>query len=191
MSTSNLPAGRRAPTPAVENAYAQARRGSWDAVVDSWLRDRALLVACSRYRRPGSLWTFLHQAGHFGQEPAIRMLIVVGASTTAVGADGATPAQAARRRGHACIADLLEHAAEGADSIWAAPEDPALLPSSHLWGEARERTAREDMAVAYGGGRAVILAGRCYYADSFDRALIGWHGTYDLPLDMGGYTLIH
>ena len=64
------------------------------------------------------------------------------------------------------------------------------MPSSHLWGEARECTAREDMAVAYGGGRAVILAGRCYYADSFDRALIGWHGTYDPPLDMGGYTLI-
>lgn len=39
------------------------------------------------------------------------------APTPAVGADGATPAQAARRRGHACIADLLEHAAEGADSI--------------------------------------------------------------------------
>lgn len=112
------------------------------------------------------------------------------APTPAVGADGATPAQAARRRGHACIADLLEHAAEGADSIWAAPEDPALLPSSHLWGEARECTAREDMVIAYGGGRAVIRVGRCYYADSFDRALIGWHAAYDPPLDMGGYTLI-
>ena len=46
------------------------------------------------------------------------------------------------------------------------------------------------MVVAYGGGRTVIRVGRRYYADSFDRALIGWHGTYDPPLDMGGSTLV-
>lgn len=166
----------------VERAYALARSGRWDAVLESWACDRALLVACSRYRRPGSLWTFLHQAAHFGQEPAIRVLIAAGASTAA---EGDTPAQAARRRGHFRIADLLDHAARGAEGLWQAPSDPGFLPSSSLFEEARERTANANMIIAYGGGRVSIPAGQRHHTDSFDRVLVGWHGTYDPPRTTG------
>lgn len=174
----------------IAQAYALARRGSWDALRKMWSNDRELLIACSRYRKPGSRWTFLHQAAYFGQEPAIRDLIAVGASTTFAGTDDTTPAAAARRRGHHCIADLIEHAARGAEALWGPPKDPALLPASCLWSEARERLAERNLIFAYAGSTASVPAGKRYYVDSFGRALIGWHGTYNPPKDMGGYSLL-
>jgi uncharacterized protein len=37
------------------------------------------------------------------------------------------------------------------------------------------------MKVAYGGGVVVIPLGAKYFVDSFERTVVGWHGTYDPP----------
>ena len=50
--------------------------------------------------------------------------------------------------------------------------------------------AAAEMRVAYGGGSVVIPAGTRYFADALGRTLVGWHGTYNPPADMGGYSCI-
>jgi hypothetical protein len=46
------------------------------------------------------------------------------------------------------------------------------------------------MAVAYGGAVISIPKGAVYYADSFGRVLIGWHGTYSPPRGMDGEPMV-
>ncbi len=41
------------------------------------------------------------------------------------------------------------------------------------------------MRLVYGGVVITIPAGSRYHVDSFERVLIGFHGTYDPPSDMG------
>jgi uncharacterized protein len=46
------------------------------------------------------------------------------------------------------------------------------------------------MRVAYAGTVVVIPPRARYYADSLERILIGWHGTYDLPRGMDGEPMV-
>ncbi|KAG2499677.1 hypothetical protein HYH03_002612 [Edaphochlamys debaryana] len=145
----------------------------------------------SRYAKPTSGWTLLHQAGYWGNVEAARRLVQLGASITAVAKDGETPAQAARNRGHKELAALLEEAARGAKGpLWGPPTNPTLLPSSCSWSQARAQRAAKDLQVAYGGGVVHIAKGRRYYVDAMGRVLVGWHGTYDPPTGMDGEPMI-
>ena len=43
----------------------------------------------------------------------------------------------------------------------------------------------------YAGGVVRIRpGGDTYYVDKAGAVLVGWHGTYDPPCDMGGYAMI-
>ena len=64
------------------------------------------------------------------------------------------------------------------------------LPSSDRWSEGNPHTASEILLVQYGKRPIEIPAGSLYFTDNNGRILIGWHGTYDPPLDMGGSSLI-
>ena len=46
------------------------------------------------------------------------------------------------------------------------------------------------MRVAYAGGVITIRQGSRHFVDSFDRTLIGWHGTYDPPSGMDDAALL-
>ena len=47
------------------------------------------------------------------------------------------------------------------------------------------------MTIKYGGGHVDIPAGGRYYVDSFERVLVGWHGSYDPPCGMDDYPMIN
>ena len=174
----------------ITRAYETAKAKRWDELLTAWSRDPAQARACSRFRKSTIGWTFLHQAAYFGHEVACRALIRVGAAVAKRSVNGETAAGVAKRRGHAALAAVLRRAAAGARSVWSAPTDPDLLPCSCLWGEAVERRASQAMQVAYAGGVVDIPAGRRYYADSFERVLIGWHGSYDPPCGMDDRSMV-
>ena len=168
----------------VERIYAKAKSGRWDGVWPSLAGERELAVACSRYAKPSSGWTFLHQAAHADNEVAVRGLIRLGASLSARSKDGETPRDVAAARDHAALAAVMREAEAGAGELWQPSPTSDLLPSSCAWSESSERRAWRELRVSYGGGCVVIPAGARYYVDSFDRIVIGWHGTYDPPGDM-------
>lgn len=174
----------------IEETYAQAKRGEWGKVLSAWNQIPLLARRCSRYSKPSSGWTFLHQAAYFGREDACRELIRLGAHVSKPSLDRKTTADVAHERGHSALAGLLQKASEGHDSLWAAPEDTDLLPSSCLWSEAKESRATEMLLVAYGGGLVQIPVHSRYFVDSFDRAIVGWHGSYDPPYGMDGYSMV-
>jgi len=175
----------------IEDAYEQVKMGNWDAVFVSWSRDPVFARRCAHFVKASSGWTFLHQAAFFGYEHACRKLIGLGAPVTANARNGQTPIDVAKSQGHDDIVHLLEHAASSAKApVWKPPADASTLPSSSLWDEAVEKHAKEDMLVSYGGGIVGIRQGDQYFTDSFGRVLVGWHGTYDPPCDMGGYSMI-
>lgn len=64
---------------AIERAYEEAKRGDWEQVLSTWRQAPHLAQECSRYQKPSSGWTFLHQAAYFGHEVACRELIRLGA----------------------------------------------------------------------------------------------------------------
>ncbi|MGC6770321.1 hypothetical protein [Enterococcus sp. LJL51] len=75
--------------------------------------------------------------------------------------------------------------------LWTPPaSNSGIRPASNKWDEAAERTATEEFKVAYGGGIVNVKKGSTYYVDTKDRVLVGWHGTYDPPRDMGGYSIL-
>jgi len=196
----------------MELAYDYAKEGRWDQVIARWEQFPVLARRCSRYRKPSSGWTFLHQAAYFGNEAACRLLIrwgarighAAGATADTGGSSsssgngggsgnssaGQTSADVAEERGHATLARLLRAANLDDRKLYAAPTDDDLLPSSCHWDEATERRAAEPMLVNYGGGIVKIPKGSRHFVDAFDRTLIGWHGTFNPPLDMGGYSCI-
>lgn len=175
----------------IDDLYQRAKLGAWDLVLAAWARDESLAAACAHYATPSSGWTFLHQAAHHGQEPACRRLIGLGASLDAEGHDRLRPVGVARRRGHPLVAGMLEHAASGArPPLWAPPEEPGVRPSSCLWSEATPRTAAHEFPVAYAGTTTAVRAGCTYYVDSFDRVLVGWHGTTSPPRGMDGDSMV-
>lgn len=176
------------PSP-VEQMYGLAKAGSWSVVRAAWAKDEALAMACARYVRTGSGWTFLHQAAYFGVEPACRDLVRVGADLAARAKDGARPADVAAAHGSPAISAFLAHAIVDGD-LWQPSPDAALYPSSPFWDQASERRSVRAMAVAYGGGVVRIGVGARHYVDSAERTLVGWHGTFDPPRGMDGEALI-
>jgi hypothetical protein len=174
----------------IERCYRDAKNGNWSGVIASWRRAPNIASQCSRYRKPTSLWTFLHQAAYFGHETACRELIQLGAAVTLLSREKQTAADVAEERKHAALAELLRKACHSADSLWSPSKDPSLLPSSSSWDEATERQASEAMRVAYGGGIVDIPQGSRYFVDSFERTLVGWHGTYAPPCGMDGESMI-
>lgn len=172
------------------NAYDQAKSGDWDYVLAEWKEIPLLARRCSRFQKKSSGWTFLHQAAYFGHETACRELIRLGAAAGIISRSGKTAADVSQEQGYAILASILQRATQEVDSLWVTSTDPDLLPSSSLWEEARECRAKEVMLVIYGGGVVRIPNGARYFADSFERALIGWHGTYDPPCGMDGESIV-
>lgn len=66
----------------------------------------------------------------------------------------------------------------------------AIVPCSGRYAEAVEMRAATRIEVAYGGGVVHVPQGARYYVDATGGILVGWHGTYDPPLDMDGVTLV-
>ena len=173
----------------VERLYAEAKSGRWESVWLALAGEPELAAACSRYVKPSSGWTFLHQAAYAGNEPAVRVLLRLGAPLSAQSKEQATARAVAGQRGHAALEALMRHAEVGAADLWE-PTAADLLPSSCAWAERTERRAWRELRVGYGGGCVVIPAGGRYYVDSFERILVGWHGTYDPPAGMDGESML-
>jgi len=174
----------------VERLYEAAKSGHWGEVLAAFADDRQLAGRCSRYAKPSSGWTFLHQAAFFGDEGAVRALIKLGASLTKKSNDGETPVGVAKKKGHVELSKLMETAAESGTHLWEPSPDPELLPSSSAWDEGVVRHAARGMKVAYGGGVVEIRAGGRYFVDSFERVLVGWHGSYNPPCGMDTEPMI-
>lgn len=174
----------------IDEAYQTAKSGDWDRLLSEWENSAVLAKRCSRYAKPGSSWSFLHQAAYFGNERACRTLIGLGASTEAKTHDSRTPADIAAQRGHHELAALLRSASTGGDSLWAPPIDPDVLASSNRWIEATEAKASTELFVAYGGGLVRIPKGSTYFTDTLSRVLVGWHGSFNPPCGMDGESMI-
>lgn len=173
----------------IERAFDSARAGNWAQVLEAWQMDQKLARACSRYWEKSSDWTFLHLAARDGQKDVCRELIRQGANGMLHTLEMQNAAEIAWQYGHLELGNLLQRATDSMGSLWKPVHDPDLLPSSNLWEEAVERRATASMRVAYGGGVVNIPAGSRYYVDSFERTLIGWHGSYDPPSGMDGMPM--
>jgi hypothetical protein len=174
----------------IDDAYEKAKRGDWDQVISDWSEVPILAQRCSKYQKPSSGWTFLHQAAYFGHEAACRELIRLGAQVGRLSSKGEAPADVSQRRGYSALTLLLRRAFQEEDSLWGAPKEPGLIPSSNLWNEAAVRYTTEVMLVVYGGRAIKIPMGSRYFVDSFGRTLIGWHGTYDPPCGMDAKPMV-
>ena len=174
----------------IESAYVTAKSGEWDRLLSEWEQSPLLAKRSSRYTKPGSLWTFLHQAAYFGNEQACRVLIRVGASIEALTHDSLTPSEVAVQKGHHELGTFLRNASIGKDSLWEPPIDPDVLPSSNRWREATEARADTELFIAYGGGVVRIPKGAPYFTDSLSRVLIGWHGSFNPPSGMDGESML-
>ena len=170
----------------VVSAYEKSKKGEWHQLVNDWEQFPTLAKRCSRYKKPSSGWTFLHQAAYFGNEDVCRLLIRLGASIGVRSSDGETASEIAKKNGHIALADWLAREVFTEDNLWAPPVDPDALPSSGKWGEAIKCRASEPMLVSYAGGLVKIPRDQTYYEDSLGRILVGWHGSYDPPCGMDG-----
>lgn len=174
----------------IEEIYGQAKIGRWQKVLSEWKDYPVIAKRCSRYENKTSGWSFLHQAAYFGDARACRELIRLGASADKPSRDGKTAVDVALEKGFFELADLLRRSLHDEGSLWSSSTDSDLRPSSDRWEEAREHCAREAILVAYAGGVVKIPLGARYFADSFGRVLIGWHGTYDPPCGMDGCSML-
>ena len=174
----------------ISQIYEQAKNGDWDSVMSQWMQEPLLGRLCSLYQAPSSGWTFLHQAAYFGHEAACIELIRLGGSSARQSAKGKSAIEVAREHGHSELALLLDRSSFEDRSLWSVPSNPALLPSSNLFQEGNEHRASTLMLVAYAGGVVQIPSEARYYADSFGRPLIGWHGTFDPPCGMDGESML-
>lgn len=168
--------------------YDVAKSGDWDRVLSKMSRDPTLAATCSRYVKPTSGWTFLHQAAYFDHDPAVRALVGLGSALDARSQDGQTPIDVAERRGHQGLTQSMRDAVP--DELWKPHASPDVRPSSNVWREAEPRRTQLGLMVGYGGKAIQIPPGSRYYVDSFERILIGFHGMFDPPLDMGSYPCI-
>lgn len=72
--------------------------------------ERELAAACSRYVKPSSKWTFLHQAAYAGNEAAVRGLVRLGSRLAVKSKDNETAREIASKRGHTALASLIADA---------------------------------------------------------------------------------
>lgn len=175
-------------TMTAENVYDVAKSGRWDRVLSEMARDSVLSASCSRYVKPTSGWTFLHQAAYFGHELGVRAMVGLGAKLDARSADGQSPGDVAESRGHVALAKILRDAVP--PEPWAPPESADVRPSSNAWREAEPRRTPLGLLVAYAGATIHVPPGSRYYVDSFERILVGWHGTFSPPCGMDGEPLV-
>lgn len=175
---------------AIEQAYETAKSGHWDRLLSEWAASNTLVAGCSRYTKPGSSWSFLHQAAYFGNQQACLALIGQGASTEVLTHDSRTPAEVAEHRGHHELAAFLRNASMGRGTLWAPSMDPDTLPSSNRWKEATQTQADAGLLVAYGGGLVKIAKGTPHFVDALGRVLVGWHGTFNPPRGMDGESML-
>lgn len=174
----------------VEQAYEAAKSGHWDRLLSMWADFDVLAKHCSRFTKPGSGWSFLHQAAYFGNQQACRALIGQGASTEALTHGSRTPAEVAEHKGHHELAVFLRNASMGRGTLWAPSMDPDTLPSSNRWEEATQTQADAGLLVAYGGGLVKIAKGTPHFVDALGRVLVGWHGTFNPPCGMDGESML-
>lgn len=169
---------------------AEAKAGKWDSVLSEWEQFPVIAKRCSRYQKPTSGWTFLHQAAYFGEERVCRILVRLGASIGAQSSVGETASEVARKKGWTTLASWLERATPDPEGFWVPSADPDILPSSCSWSEAVKCRASESMLVSYAGSFVCIPCGQHYYEDSLGRVLVGWHGSYDPPCGMDDNPMI-
>lgn len=143
----------------VEESYSLAKSGQWRRVLGLWIDAPVLANRCSRYCKPGSSWTFLHQAAYFNHQEACRLLILRGAMVDALNRDERTPADIASEKGHHETERFLRRASLGPNSPWAPSPDPEFLPASDLWLEALEAEAQSDLFTAHNGNTTRIAKG--------------------------------
>lgn len=174
----------------VERLSALAKAARWADVWQALAGEHELAAACSRYAKPSSGWSFLHQAAHAGDEASARTLVRLGAALSLRARDEQTAADVARQRGHHELARVLDRADERARGLWAPPQHRAHVPSSSAWDEATERRAWRELQVAYADGVRVIPAGARHFVDPFGRMLLGWHGSFDPPAGMDGESML-
>jgi len=165
-----------------EDLYEVAKSGEWDRVLSKMSRDSTLAAACGRYVKPTSGWTFLHQAAYFGHELGVRALVGLGATLDAQSQDGESPIDVAERRGHRALAEIMRDAVP--HELWAPHASSDVRPSSNAWHQAEPRRTPLGLTVGYGGKMIEIPPGSRYYVDSFERVLVGWHGTFNPPYGM-------
>ncbi|AGO82442.1 Ankyrin repeat domain containing protein [Pandoravirus dulcis] len=181
-----LPSGHGVPTTtpadgAIDQMYLRAKAGKWDKVLGALDADVGLAKKAAAYARPGSGWTFVHQAAFWGREDACRALLKRGAAPSATTNDALSPHAVARQRGHADLAAWL---------LAFADTTGATRPCSRAFDEASERRALTAFHVPYAGGLVRVCAGSRYFVDTCDCVLIGWHGSYDPPFGMDGIDLV-
>ncbi len=71
------------------------------------------------------------------------------------------------------------------------PQFPHARQSSSNFNEAKSQTATEDFDVYYACYPIKIKKDTTYYVDNDNNVLIGWHGTYDPPIDMAGISILN
>jgi len=175
---------------ALAELYEAAKQGRWGLLISLFNELPRLAAMAARYRKPSSEWSFLHQAAYFGNEEAARILIRSGANLLREAKSGETPADVAQSRGHEALANTLRVAMRHGQRLWQPVDNPELLPSSSAWGESQPRVAESLLRVAYGGAVVQIPKGAHYFVDSFERVLIGWHGTFAPPSGMDGESMV-
>ena len=173
----------------VEEVYEAGKNGNWPAVIEVLGARDTLAAESARYGKPSSGWTLLHQAAWWGNKDAIRAVVGAGAVLDATNKDGKTAGEVAKDEE---TKEVLQSAAYEDDGcyVWnaelAGRTSPVLFPPATSFGSSPSQVeSKNGFAVAYGGGVANVMAGTSYYADEFDRPLVGWHGTIP-PCDMDG-----
>jgi uncharacterized protein len=172
-----------------------AQRGRWDDVERSLLEDEALGAACVRTARSPDGRTLLHLAAAAGNTGIVRICIRLGAEVSVADSAGAVASSLAASNGFLDLgADL---AAAPVSGLWAWDStnkhlaNCSIFPSSNKWSTATAMRAARARLFSYAGGQAIVRQGGRYYADSWGRALVGWHGTTDPPCGMDGEPLCH
>ena len=55
---------------------------------------------------------------------------------------------------------------------------------------AKQNTAMNGFSASYRGGLISIPEGAWYYTDARGDVIIGWHGSYNPPMDMDGVSML-
>lgn len=95
----------------------------------------------------------------------------------------------AERQGHRALVEMMQRAIQRGP--WAPPTSPEIRASSNAWQEAEPRRTPLGFRVAYAQAVIDVPPRSRYYVDSFERILVGWHGTFNPPCGMGGEPCIN
>jgi uncharacterized protein len=170
--------------------YELGKAGRWDEVTKSFDDDPLLAGHAVRYVRESSGWSLLHQACFWGNRDAVALCLKYGADPSLVTNDSQTAPQVAAWKGYSQLSTDLLAALSKCGSLWRPTSDPRLQASSCIWNERIKCVAAKDFSAGYGGGEVHITAGETYFADSWGRVLVGWHGTTNPPSGMDGESML-